>query len=68
MISKLNNVLLGLFALILVIGIVVIVKGADNMSVPLRAFVLGVLVMVFLSFIVVAWLVSYATKRRKGKK
>ena len=68
MINKLNNVLLGLFALILVIGIVVIVKGADNMSVPMRAFVLGVLAMTFLTFILVTWLKSQVIRRRREKK
>lgn len=68
MISKLNNVLLGLFALILVIGIVVIVKGADNMSVSLRAFLIGVLVMVFLTFALITWLKSQVIRNRREKK
>ena len=68
MVKKLNNILLGLFAVVLVIGIAVIIKGADNMSTSLRAFILGVLAMAFLSFIIVAWLVSYATKQRREKK
>lgn len=68
MIRKLNNVLLGLFAVVLVIGIVVIIKGAENMSVPLRAFVLGVLVMVFLTFMLITWLKSQVIKRRREKK
>ena len=68
MVKKLNNVLLGLLLIVLVIGVLVIIKGADNMSVSLRSFILGVLAMAFLSFIVVAWLVSYATKRRREKK
>ena len=68
MISKLNNVLLGLFALILVIGIVVIVKGAGNMSAPLRAFLIGVLVMVFLTFALITWLKSQVIRNRREKK
>ena len=68
MVKKLNNVLLGLFAAVLMIGIFTIVKGAENMSVPLRAFVLGVLVTVFLTFILITWLKSQVIKRRREKK
>lgn len=68
MIKKLNNVLLGLFALVLVIGVVTIVKGAENMSVPLRSFVLGVLAMTFLVFIIITWLKSQVIRKRREKK
>ena len=68
MIKKLNNVLLGLLAVVLVIGIAVIIKGADNMSVPLRAFTLGVLVTVFLTFIIITWLKSQVIRKRREKK
>lgn len=68
MIKKLNNVLLGLFAVVLMIGIVVIFKGAENMSVPFRAFLIGVLVTVFLTFILITWLKSQVIKRRREKK
>lgn len=68
MIKRLNNILLGLFAVVLMIGIAVIVKGADNMSVPMRAFVLGVLAMTFLTFILVTWLKSQVIKQRREKK
>ena len=66
--KKLNNILLGLFALVLVIGIVVIVKGTDNMSVPFRAFVLGVLAMAFLTFVLITWLKSQVIRKRREKK
>lgn len=68
MIKKLNNILLGLFAVVLMIGAVVIIKGAENMSVPLRAFILGVLAMAFLTFILITWLKSQVIKRRREKK
>lgn len=68
MIEKLNNVLLGLFAVVLVIGAFVIVKGADNMSVPVRSFILGVLVMVFLTFTIITWIKSQVIKRRRERK
>ena len=68
MIKKLNNILLGLFAVVLVIGIAVIIKGADNMSVPCRVFVLGVLAMAFLTFVLITWLKSQVIKRRREKK
>lgn len=53
MVKKLNNILLGLFAVVLVIGVITIVKGAENMSVPFRAFIIGVLAMTFLTFILI---------------
>lgn len=68
MVRKLNNVLLGLFAVVLALGVFTIIKGADNMSVPFRAFVLGVLVTVFLTFILITWLKSQVIKRRREKK
>lgn len=68
MIKTLNNILLGLFAMVLVIGAFVITKGADNMSVPMRAFVLGVLVMVFLTFTIITWIKSQVIKRRRERK
>ena len=68
MIKKLNNILLGLFAVVLMIGAVVIIKGAENMSVPLRAFILGVLAMAFLTFILITWLKSQVIKRRRENK
>lgn len=68
MVKKLNNILLGLLAVVLVIGIAVMVKGADILSAPLRYFILGVLVMVFLSFMITTWLISCVVKRRREKK
>lgn len=68
MVKKLNNILLGLFAVVLVIGVFTIVKGAENMSVPLRSFILGVLITIFLTFILITWLKSQAIKRRREKK
>lgn len=68
MIKKLNNILLGLFAVVLMIVIFTIVKGADNMSVPFRAFILGVLAMAFLTFVIITWLKSQVIRNRKGKK
>ena len=68
MIRTLNNILLGLLAVVLIIGLVVILKGADNMSASLKTFTLGVLAMAFLMFIFVAWLISRATKRRRERK
>lgn len=68
MIKRLNNVLLGLLAVVLVIGITVIIKGADNMSVPLRAFVLGVLAMTFLTFMIITWLKSQVIRKRREKR
>lgn len=68
MIKMLNNILLGLLGIILAIGIFVIIKGADNMSTSLRAFIMGVLAMAFLMFIFVSWLISCATKKRREKR
>lgn len=68
MIKTLNNILLGLFAVVIVIGAFVIVKGADNMSVPVRSFILGVLVMVFLTFTIITWIKSQVIKRRRERK
>lgn len=68
MIKMLNNILLGLLLVVLVIGIMVITKGADNMSASLKSFVLGVLAMTFLMFIFVSWLISCATKKRREKR
>lgn len=68
MITKLNNILLGLLGIILAIGIFVIIKGADNMSTPLRAFIMGILAMVFLANIIVTWLKSQVIKRRRERK
>lgn len=68
MIKTLNNILLGLLAVVLVIGALVIVKGADNMSASLKHFTLGVLAMAFLMFIFVSWLISCATKKRREKR
>nr|DAJ90559.1 MAG TPA: Cysteine and tyrosine-rich protein 1 [Caudoviricetes sp.] len=68
MITKLNNILLGLLLAVLVIGVMVIVKGADNMSASFKYFTLGVLAMAFLSFIIVTWLISCVTKKRRERK
>lgn len=68
MIKMLNNILLGLLLVVLVIGIMVITKGADNMSASLKSFVLGVLAMAFLGFIFVTWLISRVTKKRREKR
>lgn len=68
MIEKLNNVLLGLLAVILAVGVYVIVKGADNMSVPLRSFLMGILAMVFLMTVIVTWLKSQAMKKRRERR
>lgn len=68
MIRTLNNILLGLLAVILVIGIFVIYRGADNMSTSLRAFIMGVLAMAFLVNIVVTWLKSQVMKKRREKR
>ena len=68
MIKTLNNILLGLLLVVLVIGIMVITKGADNMSTSLKSFVLGVLAMAFLGFIFVTWLISRVTKKRRERK
>lgn len=68
MIKMLNNILLGLLLVVLVIGIFVIVRGADNMSTPLRAFIMGILAMVFLANIIVTWLKSQVMKKRREKR
>lgn len=68
MIKMLNNILLGLLAVILAVGVYVIVKGADNMSVPLRSFLMGILAMVFLMNIIITWLKSQAIKKKREKK
>lgn len=68
MIKKLNNILLGLLGIILAIGIFVIYKGADNMSTSLKSFIMGVLAMTFLSFMIVTWLISCVTKKRRERK
>lgn len=68
MIRTLNNILLGLLMVVLVIGLVVILKGADNMSASLKSFTLGVLAMAFLSFTFVTWLISRVTKKRRERK
>lgn len=68
MIKKLNNILLGLLLVVLVIGALVVVKGADNMSASLKSFIMGVLAMTFLSFIIVTWLISCVTKKERERK
>ena len=68
MIRTLNNILLGLLAVILAVGVYVIVKGADNMSVPLRSFLMGILAMVFLMTVIVTWLKSQVMKKRREKR
>lgn len=68
MIKMLNNILLGLLLVVLVIGIMVITKGADNMSASLKHFTLGVLAMAFLGFIFVTWLISRVTKKRRERR
>lgn len=68
MIKTLNNILLGLLAVVLVIGVLVVVKGADNMSASLKSFIMGVLAMTFLSFMIVTWLISCVTKKRRERK
>ena len=68
MVKKLNNILLGLLLVVLVIGLVVIMKGADNMSASVKSFLIGVLAMAFLTFIIITWLISCVMKKNKGKK
>lgn len=68
MIKTLNNILLGLLLIVLMIGVAIIIKGADNMSASLKSFVLGVLAMAFLSFIFVTWLISRVTKKRRERR
>lgn len=68
MIRTLNNILLGLLTIVLVIGIFVISKGADNMSASLKSFIMGVLAMAFLMNIIITWLKSQAIKKKREKK
>ena len=68
MIKHLNNILLGLLMIVLMIGVTIIIKGADNMSTSLKSFVLGVLAMAFISFIFVTWLISRVTKKRRERR
>lgn len=68
MIKTLNNILLGLLLIVLMIGVAIIIKGADNMSTSLKSFVLGVLAMAFLGFIFVTWLISRVTKKRRERR
>lgn len=68
MIKTLNNILLGLLLIVLMIGVAIIIKGADNMSASLKHFTLGVLAMAFLMFIFVSWLISCVTKKRRERK
>jgi hypothetical protein len=68
MIRTLNNILLGLLLIVLMIGVAIIIKGADNMSTSLKSFVLGVLAMAFLGFIFVTWLISRVTKKRRERR
>lgn len=68
MIRKLNNILLGLLAVVLILGIFVIYKGADNMSTSLKSFIMGVLAMAFLMNIIVTWLKSQVMKKRREKR
>lgn len=68
MIRTLNNILLGLLLIVLMIGVAIIIKGADNMSTSLKSFVLGVLAMAFLMNIIITWLKSQAIKKKREKK
>lgn len=68
MIKTLNNILLGLLLVVLVIGVLVVVKGADNMSASLKSFIMGVLAMAFLMNIIITWLKSQAIKKKREKK
>lgn len=68
MIRTLNNILLGLLLIVLMIGVAIIIKGADNMSTSLKSFVLGVLAMAFLGFIFVTRLINHVTKKRREKR
>lgn len=68
MVRTLNNILLGLLLIVLMIGVAIIIKGADNMSTSLKSFVLGVLAMAFLGFIFVTWLISRVTKKRRERR
>lgn len=68
MIRTLNNMLLAILGVILVIGIFVIVKGAENLSVPLRSFLMGILAMVFLMTIIITWVKAQVMKKRREKR
>lgn len=68
MITKLNNILLGLLGIILAIGIFVIIKGAENLSVSLRSFLMGILAMVFLMTIIITWMKAQVMKKRRERK
>ena len=68
MIKILNNILLGLLVVVLMIGVAIIIKGADNMSASFKSFTLGVLAMAFLSFTFVTWLISRVTKKMRERK
>lgn len=68
MIKTLNNILLGLLLIVLMIGVAIIIKGADNMSASLKSFIMGVLAMAFLVNIVVTWLKSQVMKKRRERK
>lgn len=68
MIRTLNNILLGLLLIVLMIGVAIIIKGADNMSTSLKSFIMGVLAMAFLMNILVTWLKSQAIKKKREKK
>ena len=58
MIKTLNNILLGLLAVVLIIGIFVIVRGA---------FIIGILAMAFLANIIVTWLFNQVMKREERR-
>lgn len=68
MIEKLNNMLLAILGVILVIGIFVIAKGAENLSVPLRSFLMGILAMVFLMTIIITWVKAQVMRKKREKK
>lgn len=68
MIEKLNNMLLAILGVILVIGIFVIAKGAENLSVPLRSFLMGILAMVFLMTITITWVKAQVMRKKREKK
>ena len=68
MIRTLNNILLGLLLIVLMIGVAIIIKGADNMSTSLKSFIMGVLAMAFLMNIIITWLKSQAIKKKREKK
>lgn len=68
MIEKLNNMLLAILGVILVIGIFVIVKGAENLSVSLRSFLMGILAMVFLMTIIITWMKAQVIRKKREKK